>query len=282
MRAEPILKWAGGKRQLLSEILRHFPESIDTYFEPFIGGGAVFFELAEQKRFRRAVLSDQNAELIELYRVVQSDVESLIRELSKMHYSEEEYYRVRAQKPRSLVRRAARMLYLNRTGFNGLYRVNRAGEFNVPFGRYVSPRICDAERLRAVSQILRDVKLEVADFESVVRGAKSRDAVYLDPPYVPVSETARFAEYHSVQFDAAAHRRLAGVFAKLMRQGTAVVLSNSDTPLTRELYSEFPHQVLLARRNINSNGTRRGPVQELLAFSYADADAGARRLGATA
>jgi DNA adenine methylase len=280
VRAEPILKWAGGKRQLLPEILRHLPEQIDTYFEPFVGGGAVFFELAAQKRFRRAVLSDQNAELVELYQIVQSDVEALIRELGKMRYSEEEYYRVRAQKPRLAVKRAARTLYLNRTGYNGLYRVNRSGEFNVPFGRYVSPRICDPERLAAVAQALRGVRLEVADFESVILGAEKRDAVYLDPPYVPVSETARFAEYHSVQFDVAAHRRLAGVFAKLVRKGVAVVLSNSDTPLTRELYGDFPHDVLLARRNINSNGTRRGPVQEILAYSRVGA--GARRLGATA
>jgi DNA adenine methylase len=279
VRAEPILKWAGGKRQLLTEILKRLPEQFDTYFEPFVGGGAVFFELAAQKRFRRAVLSDQNAELIELYQVVQTDVESLIRELQKMRYSEEEYYKVRASRPRLPVRRAARTVYLNRTGYNGLYRVNRSGEFNVPFGRYASPRICDPERLRAASQALSGVRLVVADFEPMLRRASDRDAVYLDPPYVPVSETARFAEYQAAQFDAAAHRRLASVFQGLVSRGVRVVLSNSDTPLTRELYSEFDHDFLLARRNINSNGTRRGPVREILAFSSPDS---VRRLEASA
>jgi DNA adenine methylase len=280
VRAEPILKWAGGKRQLLQEIVRRLPDRLDTYFEPFIGGGAVFFELAEQQRFRRAVLSDQNAELIDLYRVVQTDVEALIRELGKMRHSEEEYYRVRASKPRTQVRRAARTVYLNRTGYNGLYRVNRAGEFNVPFGRYVSPRICDPERLRAVAQALSGVRLEVADFEPMLRRATSRDAVYLDPPYVPVSETARFAEYHSAQFDTAAHQRLARVFGELVERGVPVVLSNSDTPLTRELYGNFQHEFLLARRSINSNGTRRGPVKEILAFS--SGATGRRQLEASA
>lgn len=270
MRAEPILKWAGGKRQLLPEILRRLPERFDTYFEPFVGGGAVFFELSEQKRFRRAVLSDQNAELIELYQVVQTDVEGLIRELQKMRHSEEEYYRVRASRPRLPVRRAARTVYLNRTGYNGLYRVNRAGEFNVPFGRYASPRICDPERLRAVSKALANVRLVVADFEQMLRRATAKDAVYLDPPYVPVSETARFAEYQATQFDVAAHRRLASVFGELAGRGVPVVLSNSDTPFTRELYGDFEHDILLARRSINSNGTRRGPVQEILAFSSGD------------
>jgi DNA adenine methylase len=279
-RAEPILKWAGGKRQLLQEIVRRLPDQVETYFEPFIGGGAVFFELAEQKRFRRAVLSDQNAELIELYRVVQTDVEPLIRELGKMRHSEEEYYRIRASKPRTPVRRAARTVYLNRTGYNGLYRVNRSGEFNVPFGRYVSPRICDPERLRAVAQALVGVRLEVADFEPMLRRATSRDAIYLDPPYVPVSETARFAEYHAAQFDTLAHQRLARVFGDLVERGVPVVLSNSDTPLTRELYSEFQHEFLLARRSINSNGTRRGPVREILAFS--PGAVGRRRLEASA
>lgn len=265
MRAEPVLKWAGGKRQLLAEICERLPRRIHTYYEPFLGGGAVLFELAHQKRFEKAVVSDQNPELVETYQVIQRDVESLITILSKMPHSEEDYYRIRATAPRLPSRRAARMIYLNRTGYNGLYRVNRSGQFNVPFGRYASPRICDPERLRAVSSVLQGVEIRHGDFESTVARARSRDAVYLDPPYVPLSETARFAEYYSTPFGETEHRRLQGVFSELVDRGVSVLLSNSDTPLTRELYGDFSLEFVTARRNINSDGTRRGHVREILA-----------------
>lgn len=264
---EPLLKWAGGKRQLLDVILARLPERIDTYYEPFVGGGAVFFALARQGRFRKAVLADRNAELIEMYQAVRDDVEGVVKALRGLRHSEEEYYRIRAQKPRSSVRRAARMIYLNRTGFNGLYRVNRAGEFNVPFGRYVDPTICDEERLFAVSEALAGVRIEHADFTETVRGARAGDAVYFDPPYVPVSATARFAEYHFEPFTDAHHERLRDVFGELVARGVAAVLSNSDTPRTRELFSRYSHEFVSARRNINSNAGRRGPVTELLAFA---------------
>lgn len=279
MRAEPVLKWAGGKRQLLAEICDRLPKHIHTYYEPFLGGGAVLFELAHQERFERAVVSDQNPELVETYEVIQKDVEALIRVLQKMPHSEEDYYRIRASSPRLPSRRAARMVYLNRTGFNGLYRVNRSGQFNVPFGRYTSPRICDPERLRAVSKVLQRVEIRHSDFEATVNRARSRDAVYLDPPYVPLSETARFAEYYSTPFGEAEHRRLQGVFSDLVERGVPVLLSNSDTPFTRELYGEFCLEFVAARRNINSDGTRRGPVREILASGPARARLG---LGATA
>lgn len=266
MKSEPVLKWAGGKRQLLPEICRRLPERIDTYYEPFVGGGAVLFELASQRRFRRAVISDKNVELVELYHVLREDVEGLIAALSALRHSESEYYRIRASKPRSPVRRAARTIYLNRTGYNGLYRVNRSGQFNVPFGRYLSPKICDPERLRAASQALGAVQIVHADFEKAVGRAKRGDAVYFDPPYVPLSPTARFAEYHSASFDEMEHRRLARVFANLVARGVPTVLSNSNTPLTRELFADHEHDFVFARRNINSNGTRRGPILELLAY----------------
>jgi DNA adenine methylase len=264
MRAEPVLKWAGGKRQLLPEICARLPARIHTYFEPFLGGGAVLFELAQKRRFERAVVSDQNPELVETYQVIQRDVESLIKILSKMPHSEEEYYRVRASSPRLPSRRAARMIYLNRTGYNGLYRVNKSGQFNVPFGRYVSPRICDPERLRAAAAVLARVEIRHSDFEQTVARARPRDAVYFDPPYVPLSETARFAEYYSTPFGEAEHRRLQRVFAELVNRRVDVLLSNSDTPLTRELYGDYCLETVAARRNINSDGTRRGQVHEIL------------------
>lgn len=260
----PLLKWAGGKRQLLHAILRHLPDDIDTYYEPFVGGGAVFFALAAERRFKRAVLSDRNEELIATYRAIQTRVDRVIELLAKMPHSEEAYYEVRAQRPRSIEKRAARMIYLNRTGYNGLYRVNRAGQFNVPFGRYINPTICDPEHLVAVSKALQGVALEVADFAQLCRRARPKDAVYFDPPYVPVSSTARFAEYHNLPFDLAEHERLAKLYKALSDKGVAVVLSNSDTPDTRRLYGDCGCMFVSARRNINSAAARRGPTSELL------------------
>lgn len=265
--AQPVLKWAGGKRQLVDHILHRLPDGIGTYFEPFVGGAAVFFALAEQGRFSRAVLSDTNEELIFTYRAIRDDVEGVIRALRRMPHSEEDYYRIREQTPRSPVRRAARMIYLNRTGYNGLYRVNRAGKFNVPFGRYKCPTICDEQRLRSAARALATTELLVADFETVLAKASPGDAVYFDPPYVPVSRTANFAHYQSGGFGMDAHRRLAEVFEHLVEKRVSAVLSNSDTTETRRLFGHLTHEVVRARRNINCDPSRRGQVGELLVFS---------------
>ncbi len=264
LRPQPLLKWAGGKRQLAAAILARMPERIDTYYEPFVGGGAVFFALASEGRFKRAVLSDRNADLVCVYRAVQSDVESVIDALGTMRHTESEYYRIRGTRPRSEARRAARIIYLNKTGYNGLYRVNRAGQFNVPFGRYENPRICDEQNLRAVAHTLRNVDITVDDFGKVASRAGSGDAVYFDPPYVPVSRTASFSSYHNEPFGLIEHQRLAELFGSLKARGVHVVLSNSDTPETRRLYVPFGYEVVNARRAINSNAARRGPVTELL------------------
>jgi DNA adenine methylase len=260
----PLLKWAGGKRQLVEVITKSLPDVIDTYYEPFVGGGAIFFALAAERRFRRAVLSDQNSELIETYVAVRDDVDAVLGELSLLPHSEEDYYRIRASAPRKTARRAARMIYLNRTGYNGLYRVNRSGQFNVPFGRYAAPNICDEGRLRAVARALSGVELLVTDFGHVEETARRGDAVYFDPPYAPVSPTARFAEYHHVPFDAEAHARLAELFGQLCRRGVAALLSNSDVRLTRELFGSFVVRRVPARRSINSKADARGPVSEIL------------------
>lgn len=264
LRPQPLLKWAGGKRQLAVAILSRLPERIDTYYEPFVGGGAVFFALAAEGRFERAVLSDRNADLVSVYRAVQSDVEAVIEALRGMRHSEAEYYKIRAARPRSAARRAARIIYLNKTGYNGLYRVNRAGQFNVPFGRYENPKICDEDNLRAASRALSNVEITVDDFGKVAERAKLGDAVYFDPPYVPVSRTASFASYHNEPFGSREHQRLAELFGALSARGVSVVLSNSDTPETRNLYHPYGFELVSARRAINSNAKRRGPVTELL------------------
>lgn len=262
--ARPVLKWAGGKTQILSEILELLPQRIGTYFEPFAGGGAVFFALAAEGRFERAVLADRNPDLLAVYRALQADADGVVRELERMRHSEDEYYRIRALAPRSLVKRAARVIYLNKTGYNGLYRVNRSGQFNVPFGRYKNPNICDADNLRAAGAVLAEVEIVEADFEEVCTRARRGDAVYLDPPYVPVSRTANFTAYARHPFGPTEHERLAQAFADLERRGVPAVLSNSDTPETRALYRGFRAQKVKVTRNINSRPTARGPVDELL------------------
>lgn len=267
--ARPVLKWAGGKTQLLPQILARLPERIETYFEPFLGGAAVFFALAARDRFQRAVLSDRNPELVSVYRALQEDVEGVIRALSRMRHSETEYYRVRAASPRGLVQRAARIIYLNKTGYNGLYRVNRSGQFNVPFGSYKNPTICDAENLRAAARALQRVEVVEADFEEVCRRAGAGDAVYLDPPYVPLSKTASFTAYDRHPFGPSEHERLARVFAELGRRGVHALLSNSNTPETRALYSGFRAQKVKVARPINSRPNARGPIDELLVVAEA-------------
>ncbi|HYP76289.1 MAG TPA: DNA adenine methylase [Polyangiaceae bacterium] len=277
---KPVLKWAGGKRQLLEPILafveRSFPDQIANYYEPFAGGAAVFFALAGRNKFEHAKLSDMNADLIRVYLELRDNAEAVIAELEKLAartLTKETYYEVReelrAKRPRKDAARAARLIYLNRTGYNGLYRVNSSGEFNVPYGSYKNPRVLDPPRLKAAAHALQGVELTVEDFESSCKKAKRGDFVYFDPPYVPVSKTASFAAYHSVAFTSIEHARLAETFARLTKRGVTTLLSNSDTPETRALYREFhPHTVTVhATRAINSNASRRGRVPELLVHS---------------
>jgi DNA adenine methylase len=271
--AKPILKWAGGKSRLLPDILAKLPERIATYYEPFAGGAAVFFSLARQRRFKNAVLADRNRELVDLYRTIKRDVHGLIRLLKTdafSSYSRDEYYRVRALDPTRLdaVERAARLIYLNRTGYNGLYRVNRAGRFNVPFGRYKAPKICDEPRLLMAASLLKGVKLKVSDFADVCELAEPGDAVYFDPPYVPLSKTSSFTAYHHEAFGLDDHRRLAEVFTELGERNVTAVLSNSDTPATRELYGGFAWEPVHVLRPINSQSTGRGSVAEILVVNH--------------
>jgi DNA adenine methylase len=258
----PFLKWAGGKGQLLGELRSLVPDLRGRYFEPFLGGGALFFDLLP----KRGVLSDVNAEIVGCYVAVRDQVEELIRILKKHRYDPDHYYAVRDKDPAELspVERAARTIFLNKTGFNGLYRVNRSGKFNVPFGRYRKPLICDEQNLRACSAALAKVELTVCDFETSAMRAKKGDFVYFDPPYVPLSRTSTFTAYAPGGFDHVSQKRLAKVFGMLARRGVHVLLSNSDVPEVRELYGTYQIEIVRAARSINSKATRRGPVSEVL------------------
>lgn len=273
----PFLKWVGGKRQLLPELLRAVKkaEPFERYYEPFVGGGALFFELAAQNRLgtKKACLSDTNPRLIETYQVVQSDVEALIeilREHKIQHEAlgKEHYYAVRTEVPNTSVARAARIIYLNRTCFNGLYRENSKGLFNTPMGAYKKPRICDTDKLRAASDALQGAQLRVCEFAAAVKDAVSGDFVYFDPPYDPVSKTASFTSYDQKGFGEEAQVRLADTFAELESRGVKALLSNSATPLIKSLYKDFTIQTVLAARKVNSRADRRGPVSEVLVRNY--------------
>ena len=267
----PFLKWAGGKRQLLAHIEALVPERIDTYFEPFLGGAAVFFRLAAGRRFRRAVLADANPELVNCYQAIRDDVDGVIAALGRYKNDRALYYRVRARDPEKLspTARAARLIYLNRCGYNGLYRVNSTGQFNVPFGSYRRPVICDEPRLRAASAALRKVRIECDDFATTLETVGRRDFVYLDPPYVPLSATSSFTAYAARDFGTADQERLAGVLRGLARRKVPALLSNSDCPATRDLYRGFARiDRVAARRAINSVGHGRGPVDEILVRSF--------------
>lgn len=266
--AKPIAKWAGGKTSLLPEILPRLPEKIATYYEPFVGGGAVFFALAAEKRFEHAIIGDANSELAGMYRTLARRPAAVIEALNELRaeHSEKFFYAVRARNPHDLTppARAARLIYLNKTCFNGLYRVNRKGGFNVSFGDYKNPTICDEENLRAAAKALSSTTVLDLDFEETVRPAKRGDAVYMDPPYAPVSKTANFTGYAKGGFGPDEQERLRNTAEKLIARGVHVLLSNSDTPFVRELYQGFNIESVRARRAINSKGDKRGHVGEVL------------------
>ncbi len=272
----PIVKWVGGKRQLLPSLLAHVPKRIATYVEPFAGGAALFFELCNRQErnegtFERAILCDQNDDLLACYRAVQRDPSSLIDALAIYHYDSDLFYEVRAQKTQgwSDVARGARFIFLNRTCFNGLWRVNSKGEFNVPFGRYKNPRIVDEKRLRAASEALARVELRTGDFDDAVKGLTKNDFVYLDPPYVPVSTTSNFTAYAKEGFGPKDQRRLLALMHRLSKGCVPFMLSNADTEETRGLYREFTIRGASASRLVNADGTKRGLVRELIVLPRA-------------
>lgn len=268
------MKWAGGKTQLLKHYTRLFPAEFNRYFEPFLGGGAVFFHMVAKNPGLRAVLSDSNGELVNCYNMVKNELPSVIRLLKKHRNDKHHFYKVRAMNVSGLTlpERAARLIFLNKTCFNGLYRVNRKGQFNVPFGRYDNPKICDEVNLRAAELALCNAKIVNANFESVLSQAKKGDFVYLDPPYQPLSTTSSFTSYTRNSFGIEDQARLAEVFKKLTDKGCYAMLSNSDTPLIRDLYDDFHIETVFANRAINSKADKRGRVAEVAILNYSPED----------
>ncbi|MFW2106230.1 Dam family site-specific DNA-(adenine-N6)-methyltransferase [Acinetobacter guillouiae] len=258
IKCKPILKWAGGKTQMLDSILPRFPDSYGKYIEPFFGGGAVFFALQPDN----AVIADSNPELINLYSTVANNVDAVIDELRKFTNTEEMFYDVRSQDWESLspVEAAARTIYLNKTCFNGLYRVNKKGQFNVPFGKYKNPKILDEDNLRAASSLLSKARIVCCDYSEVLENLTCpNDLIFLDPPYVPISEYSDFKRYTKEQFYLADHEKLAKTYRALSDKGCHVFLTNSNHSIVQNLYSGFKYEVIQTRRHISCDSkTRKG------------------------
>ncbi|MBM3140111.1 MAG: DNA adenine methylase [Chloroflexi bacterium] len=280
--ARPFVKWAGGKGQLLPALLSRMPVALETYYEPFLGGGALFFALAQDPDHapRRAVLNDANHELVTAYRVVRDEVRALVERLGALErrYMEADadgrstlFYAVRDEAPAEPLEVAARLIFLNKTCFNGLYRVNRHGRFNVPHGRYARPRILDCGGLLAASRALAHAELTCADFETACAGAGPRDFVYFDPPFHPLSKTSRFTGYTESEFGRAEQLRLKRCIDALTERGVPLMLSNSPHDWIVGVYEgagRYRVERTPARRAINSRGDRRGAIDELLVLNY--------------
>ena len=266
----PIVKWVGGKRQLMFELQNNMPVNYNRYFEPFIGGGALFFYLQPDN----AYISDMNEELINLYQVVRDNVDELITDLQKHDISKEYFMEIRnidrteEYKNWSDIQKASRFIYLNRTCFNGMYRVNSQGQFNVPFGHYKNPRIVDENNLINCSNLLQRTEIKYADFSEILKKVKKDDFVYFDPPYVPLSETSSFTSYTKDGFDLDMQLSLRDVCDELDSMGVKFLLSNSDTQFVNELYENYNIKKVFASRQINANADGRGKITEVLVRNY--------------
>jgi DNA adenine methylase len=267
-----FIKWAGGKTQLLSQFENFFPTFFNKYFEPFLGSGAVFFYIKNLYPEKDFFLSDNNSELINCYEIVKNEVEGLL-DLLKKHrskHSKEYYYTQRNMDTNNLskVELVARFIYLNKTCFNGLYRVNSKGKFNVPIGSYKNPSIFQEKDLRAANNLLQDVSLKTMPFEEIVNIAQKNDFVYLDPPYHPLSPTSSFTSYTSTSFSENDQRRLAEVYRELDRKGCLLMLSNSYSEFILGLYGGYRIERVSAKRMINCNGKKRGAIPEAVVLNY--------------
>ena len=276
-RPKPFVKWAGGKRQLLPEIQKHLPEKLSSYFEPFLGGGALLFHLLSENKNLKGNVSDLNSDLILSYVTIRDNLNGLLKSLQKhsaKYFSDSKsyYYSVRESNPKSQIEKVSRLLFLNRTCFNGLYRVNSKGKFNVPLGRYSHPNIVQEENLRSVNQFLNQNKIIIKcqDFSSTVEKAKKGDFVYFDPPYQPVSKTANFTSYTNSNFGLNDLKRLAKVSNDLAKKGVNVLLSNSSSKQVRDLFSSKHWKIIKieANRAINSDSNKRTGHSELLIKNY--------------
>jgi len=271
---QPFIKWVGGKRGLLEQILPLFPKEFDNYYEPFIGGGAVFFELFSRGllKNKRVILSDINSELINAYNVVKNSSYELIANLEeyKKQHSKDFYYKIRELDRQeeygalSDLEKATRFIYLNKTCFNGLYRVNKKGYFNTPIGSYKNPNIADRDTILSASEALQNATIKQQSFKDVLQFAKKDDLVYFDPPYYPLNETSNFTSYDSNCFLEDEQFELFEIFEKLSDKGVKVVKSNSDTKFIKDLYKNYDIQIVNANRFINSKSNGRGKITEVL------------------
>lgn len=268
----PFLKWVGGKRQLMPKIKELIPKNFSTYYEPFVGGGAVLLEILPEK----AIVNDFNAELVNTYNVIKKYPEELIEDL-KIHINEPDYfYKIRALDREdnfdeiSDIKKASRIIYLNKTCYNGLYRVNKSGQFNSPFGKYKNPNIVNDEIIRAVSKYLNttDITIINGDFENALYNISKGDFVYFDPPYVPISKSSNFTTYVQGGFSMSDQIRLRDICTVLDKKGVKFLVSNSASPLILDLYSNFNITFVKAKRAINSNASRRGEINEVLIRNY--------------
>jgi DNA adenine methylase len=277
---QPFLRWAGGKRRLTNLLIQAFPPDFDPnvnrYFEPFIGGGALMFATGNKNAKlyipgKNVLINDSNPDLAITYRVVKNQLPSLIEELEKLsrNLSKEEFERIRSSSPKSNVTRAARFIYLNKTCFNGLWRVNSSGQFNVPWGKLKNPLIFDPLNLEACRKRLVGVKITTGGFSEALQSAKKNDLVYLDPPYLPLSVSSSFSQYAKDNFGIDDHEELAETIATLTKKGVRVILSNSDTPETRRIFGKtLTLRQILMNRSISAAGSARTPVNEVLGTNY--------------
>jgi len=274
---KPFVKWAGGKRQLIPILNQNLPESFGTYYEPFLGGGALLFHILTDKNGQKCSISDLNSDLVLAYTTIRDRVDSLIASLKnhEKNYQKDSasyYYSIRESNPRSEIEKTSRLIFLNRTCFNGLYRVNSKGKFNVPLGKYSNPNIVNEENLYAVSNILQSSRISIKcrDFEAVLRDAKKGDLVYFDPPYQPTSATANFTSYTNKDFTYDDLTRLAELCLKLDSRGCNVLLSNSDSKEVADIFAKNTWKItrIEANRSINSNSKKRTGHFELLIKNY--------------
>lgn len=268
----PFIKWLGGKTKISGAILERLPDKCNTYYEPFVGGGAILIKMALSNRFKNAIINDKNPELINAWKTIKKEPELLILELrdtSKYLYDKEIYLKIRSTNPKTLdkVQAAARFIYLNKTCFNGLYRVNKSGEFNTPFGKYTNPLICDSKNINELSQILKKVKIISKNFDFVESEAKSGDAVYFDPPYIPISKTSNFSSYTSDKFGDEDHQRLAEVFKNLVDKNVRTVLSNSFCEDSMNLYGSYDISHIIGQRSIGGDVSYRNSVKEIIVYA---------------
>ena len=269
---KPILKWSGGKRQFLPILLKNIPHKFNTYFEPFIGGAALLISLYSLNKIGDFVISDTNKDLYNLYQTIKEDPQQLIDELNNINFknNKEDYYNARElfNSSSDPIERSALIIYLNRHGYNGLYRVNSNNKFNVPFGKYNNPGMPSPGNIMALSELFQSCIIMNSDFELTVNNAKKGDFVYFDPPYMPLSKTSYFTGYTHSGFDEKDQERLAKIFHELSDKGVYVMESNSSTYFIKDLYKDFNLLEVDARRNINSVGTKRNSIKELIITNY--------------